>query len=85
MIIPVRCFSCGHVLADKWNYYVKKRDERMEEKRDGDDKKKPDDDLDLKKRNMDVKTTGDILDEVGINRICCRRHFLGCVDMMEFI
>ena len=21
MIIPVRCFTCGKVLADKWNYY----------------------------------------------------------------
>ena len=24
MIIPVRCFTCGKVLADKWEYYDKK-------------------------------------------------------------
>ena len=22
MIIPVRCFTCGHVLADKWIPYI---------------------------------------------------------------
>ena len=21
MIIPIRCMSCGNVIADKWNYY----------------------------------------------------------------
>ena len=21
MIIPVRCFTCGKILGDKWNYY----------------------------------------------------------------
>ena len=23
MIIPIKCFTCGHVLADKYNYYKK--------------------------------------------------------------
>ncbi|KDQ13323.1 hypothetical protein BOTBODRAFT_133559 [Botryobasidium botryosum FD-172 SS1] len=23
MIIPVRCFSCGKVIGDKWNEYLK--------------------------------------------------------------
>ena len=23
MIIPVKCFTCGKVLADKYNYYIK--------------------------------------------------------------
>ena len=23
MIIPIRCFTCGKVLADKWNEYEK--------------------------------------------------------------
>ena len=22
MIIPIKCFTCGTVLANKWNYYV---------------------------------------------------------------
>ena len=27
MIIPVKCFTCGKVLADKWNYFKKKSNE----------------------------------------------------------
>ena len=23
MIIPIKCFTCGAVLANKWNYYVR--------------------------------------------------------------
>ena len=25
MIIPVKCFTCGNVLADKYRYYLKER------------------------------------------------------------
>ena len=28
MIIPVRCFTCGHVLADKWIPYITTVQER---------------------------------------------------------
>jgi len=76
MIIPIRCMSCGKVLADKWNYYekeCKKLDEKCEE------------DKSLEGKNMDTKTRGKILDHLGLERICCRRHFLGCVDLMELI
>ena len=27
MIIPIRCFSCGKLLADKWTYYQKRLQE----------------------------------------------------------
>lgn len=27
MIIPVRCVTCGKVIADKWRFYEKKIDE----------------------------------------------------------
>jgi DNA-directed RNA polymerase subunit N (RpoN/RPB10) len=61
MIIPIRCFTCNHVLADKWDYYVKEC-----EKENG-------------------KTRAQVLDELGLKRMCCRRHFLGHVDMMDRI
>lgn len=77
MLIVIRCMSCGKVLADKWNYYEKKCHEI-----DMDEAAK---DPELSKKNMDEKTRGSILDKLGLKRICCRRHFLGCVDMMELI
>lgn len=27
MIIPIRCVTCGKVLADKWRYYERKMEE----------------------------------------------------------
>ena len=31
MIIPVRCFTCGKVLGDKWNYYCKEVEKKQEQ------------------------------------------------------
>jgi DNA-directed RNA polymerase subunit N (RpoN/RPB10) len=80
MIIPIRCLSCGHVIADKWNYYNEKcksleSDEKNDTMNENQDKS-----------SLGNKTErGKLMDELGLKRICCRRHFLGCVDMMELI
>ena len=82
MIIPVRCFTCGKVLADKYEYYKSKvaELERVEAaKQEGSlDQKKPSDAFDGVK-------TGKIMDELGLDRMCCRRHMLGQVDLIEII
>jgi DNA-directed RNA polymerase subunit N len=50
MIIPVRCFTCGKVIAQTWEEYA----ERTE---DGED-------------------ASDVLDDLGVERYCCRRMIL---------
>ena len=76
MIIPVKCFTCGKVLADKWLYYKKQINLRS-----GDEERN----LYLEKSADGVKikksTEGVILDELGLRRICCRRHMLTHVDI----
>lgn len=62
MIIPIRCFTCGKLIADKWEYYCKKID----------------------KENDDVDK-GKLFDEMKIKKMCCRRHFLGHVDLIDKI
>ncbi len=42
MIIPVRCFTCGTLIADKWDEFVKRIDE-------GDNPQKVLDDLNVKR------------------------------------
>ncbi|ODV58889.1 DNA-directed RNA polymerase core subunit RPB10 [Ascoidea rubescens DSM 1968] len=32
MIIPVRCFSCGKVVGDKWEQYIKYLEDGLKEK-----------------------------------------------------
>jgi DNA-directed RNA polymerase subunit N len=85
MIIPVRCFTCHKVLGDKWNYYKSKVDE--EERKHANVKyTKENIKIDSK---MDIYITdvykGKILNDLGLDKICCRRHLLGHVDMMDLI
>lgn len=75
MLLPVRCFTCGHVIADKWEYYSKKIEEAK--------KMKPDDEND--ELAFYDKHHGKILDELGLTKLCCRRHMLGHVELIEMI
>ncbi len=49
-MFPVRCFTCGAVIAHYWDEYSKKLEEG--------------------------KSPKEALDELGIDRYCCRRMFL---------
>jgi len=57
MIVPVRCFTCGKVLADKYGEFKK----RVEA---GEDPEK-------------------VLDELGVERYCCRRTLLSHVELID--
>ena len=74
MIIPIRCFTCGKVLGDKWEYYQKQVEaleaENNEEKVG---------------RNFDNHAKGLILDKMGLKRMCCRRHMLCHVNLIDKI
>jgi DNA-directed RNA polymerase I, II, and III subunit RPABC5 len=76
MIIPIKCFTCGELLADKYRYYI-------EEVR----KRKIDNNINLDKviyltTDHNLKTPeGDVLDYLGLNKFCCRRHMLTHVDI----
>ena len=90
MIIPVRCFTCGKVIADKYDYYLQEV-AKMEHgdvskpkvKKDAKEAEKKDEAH--KTRHFDTIRTGEILDKMGLTRYCCRRHMLVTVDMMEII
>ena len=75
MIIPVKCFTCGKVLADKYRFYV--RDVRKS-KSNSDDFSKV---TYLTQSNMEKTVEGKILDSMGLDKICCRRHMLTHVDI----
>ena len=67
VIIPVRCFSCGKIIGDIYNDYKKRYD----------DYKKA---LDAGERPKE--TPKDILDDLGVERYCCRRMILTHVDLL---
>lgn len=82
MIIPVRCFTCGKVIAHKWEEYFEKVQMAYIKEDIPNEKKKRFVNLDT----LEMKTVeGKILDEIGFKRYCCRRMFLSHVDLCEKI
>ena len=77
MIIPVKCFTCGHVLADKYNYY--KKTVAHEKNKAGEDVNKV---IYLTQDNIKKTIEGKVLDDLGLTKMCCRRHFLTHVDII---
>ena len=62
MIIPIKCFSCGKVLADKYLYYIKTINEKkMKNGESGDEV------VYLTKDNIEKTVEGEVLDYLGLN------------------
>jgi DNA-directed RNA polymerase subunit N (RpoN/RPB10) len=76
MIIPVKCFTCGKVLADKYMYYTREvRKMKLDKGQD------PDKVVYLTKDYAEKTAEGIVLDNLGLTRMCCRRHMLTHVDI----
>ncbi len=78
MIIPIRCMNCGNVLADKWVFY--QQQVKIHRKNQGHSEIE----------YMDGTTVPNtvefqILNALGLNRYCCRKHMLTHVDLLEKI
>ena len=57
MLIPVRCWSCGKVIAHKYREY--------------------------QSALAEGKEAGEVLDDLGFNLYCCRRMFVGHIDLID--
>ena len=57
VIIPVRCFSCGKVIGDKWEPYSR--------------------------RVAAGENPKDVLDDLGLDRYCCRRMIISHVNIID--
>jgi len=67
MIIPVRCFTCGKIIGDAYNEYKTRYDEYQKTIKSGEKPK---------------EAPKQILDDLGIDRYCCRRMILTHVDLV---
>jgi DNA-directed RNA polymerase subunit N (RpoN/RPB10) len=76
MIIPVKCFTCGMVLADKYRYYQSEVRKIKLAKGLSVDKV-----VYLTKEKVDKTPEGEVLDSIGLTNVCCRRHMLTHVDI----
>jgi DNA-directed RNA polymerase I, II, and III subunit RPABC5 len=78
MIIPIKCFSCGMVIADKYRYYLLEVRKRKLTKSSFTNIDKV---QYFTQEFRDKTPEGEVLDELNITRMCCRRHFLTHVDI----
>ncbi len=67
MIIPVRCFSCGRVIATD---YLKFKEE-VEKVRN------------TEKREPTKEEITKIFDDLGVKRYCCRRMIVSHIDLID--
>ena len=81
MIIPVKCFTCGAVLADKYRYYQAEVRKRKLAKKIGNSSDDIDKVLYLTKEFHEKTPEGEVLDDLNMKKMCCRRHFLTHVDI----
>mgnify|MGYP006204284083 CR=1 FL=1 len=81
MIIPIRCMTCGKILANKWNKYQ----EMVQEKRGGVEITDEEKLLTISKDTFKKTPEGEALDELNLIRYCCRRHMLTHVDLIDII
>ena len=85
MIIPIRCFTCGCVIADKWEPFIDVIKEKKIKSTENTD------DLDIQYIKIEddgaIKKSveGEALDELDMHKYCCRRMFLGNVHLISYI
>ena len=75
MIIPVSCFTCGKILADKWNFYQKEIQKTNSE----------DSVLNVNAKTLQQTKEGKALDKLGLKKYCCRRMMISHVDLINII
>jgi len=76
MLIPIKCFTCGEVLANKYRYY-----QREVKKIKLNNNMELDKVVYLTKDFSEKTPEGQVLDTLNLNKYCCRRHMLTHVDI----
>lgn len=75
MIIPIKCFTCGNVLANKYLFYLE--EVSKEKKKNGDIEQ-----LEyLTESNLEKSVEAQVLDKLNLIKPCCRRHMLTHIDV----
>ena len=81
MIIPIKCFTCGTVIANRYQIYrdeVRLRKMQSEKYKNDTDRNRVEY---FTQENSNKTIEGNVLDELGLTKMCCRRHMLTHVDI----
>ena len=77
MLIPVKCFTCGEILANKYDYYER------EVRKLKSDCKSDSNILYLTEESLSEDETPEkqVLDRLKLIKVCCRRHMITHVNI----
>jgi DNA-directed RNA polymerase subunit N (RpoN/RPB10) len=78
MIIPIRCMNCGHTLADIWLWYQREVIRIRAEQGLGGSAGTP---MYMDGTSIPKTAEKQVLDELGLDRYCCRSKLLTHVDL----
>jgi DNA-directed RNA polymerase subunit N (RpoN/RPB10) len=70
MIIPIRCFTCGKVIGDKWNSYLIEKSNLEKKNLNEEDQ---------------AKEMIKVFEKLGLKRYCCRGILISTVDLTDMI
>tara|TARA_B100000745_G_scaffold294835_1_gene238282 strand:- start:373 stop:633 length:261 start_codon:yes stop_codon:yes gene_type:complete len=86
MLIPPRCFTCGEIIADKWEIYIKTVNQRKNKSTETFKENELDIQyIDITKKSVEKSIEGKVLDDMGIHKYCCRLPFLSTVHLITSI
>jgi DNA-directed RNA polymerase subunit N (RpoN/RPB10) len=74
MLIPVKCFTCGKEISSYYRAY--EREVRKKKLASG-----VNDVIYLTKAQTDKTAEGEVLDNLQLKKMCCRRHLLTHVEI----
>jgi len=83
MIIPIRCFTCGKPIADKWDMFMDIV--REEKSKDSNINNNESNIKYIDLNNSSKSIEGNALDKLGLDRYCCRRMILTNTDLISII
>ena len=86
MIIPIRCFTCGEITGNKWKLFTEILDEKKKESNKVINNNNLDMEyIDTTSKSVTKSLEGEALDEIGLDKYCCRRMKLGSVNLISII
>lgn len=83
MLIPIRCFTCNNIIADKWDAFVIMTNLEKNKTTKENDNNLDVQYIDFKKAEKSIE--GKVLDDLGLHKYCCRRMMLSNVHLISYI
>ena len=71
MIIPIRCFTCGKIVAPIYCKYIDECKKFAKSKES--------------ESILEKSKKGELMDKLNIKRLCCRTLFLSHVELIDII